>query len=244
MTAASSSLNHGHMTVRAWLKQDHELVPGTEIFRSDRRFAMEAYSASHGQLLLRSNPVDDEHETTIDLLFKPVEAVKICDGYAGLVIRCATVGEAIRIRTSLPGVYADRGDRVFILESQGRSDYVISMAFGWHEGILPRVQGSFFNSADAYLPRWPTGPLFGVSAGFNVASVQDLIDALNPDHHQETRRDRFRYVFVLMTDVGHENRPKISGAGVFLTRADAEEAQTLLAPKVASCWIETLPVAM
>ncbi|GIJ28988.1 hypothetical protein Vqi01_41500 [Micromonospora qiuiae] len=51
-------------------------------------------------------------------------------------------------------------------------------------------------------------------------------------------------VFVLTTDVGSENGPKISGAGVFLTRADAEEAQSLLAAKVAACWIETLPVAM
>ncbi|MET7670191.1 hypothetical protein [Micromonospora luteifusca] len=232
------------MTARAWLKQDHELVPGAEIFRSDRRFALEAYSASHGQLLLRSNPVDDEYETTIDLLFKPVAAVKIRDGFAGLVTRCATVGEATQIMGSLPGVHADHGYRVFVLESEGRSDYVISMAVGWHEGILPRVQGSFFNSADAYMRRWPTDPLDGLNAGFNTAAVQDLVDALNPGHSQQTRRDRFRYVFVLMTDVGHENRPKVSGAGVFLTQEDAEEAQTLLAPKVASCWIETLPVAI
>ena len=232
------------MTLHAWLRQDHELVPGTEIFRSDRRFAMQAYSASHGQLLLRSNPVDDEYETTIDLLFKPVEAVKICDGYAGLVIRCATVGETAQIMASLPGFHPGRDDRVFMLESQGRSDYIISMAFGWHEGILARVQGSFFNSADAYLPRWPTGPLFGVSAGFNVASAQDLVDALNSDDHQQARRNRFRFVFVLMTDVGNENTQEISGAGVFLTRADAEEAQSLLAPKVAACWIETLPVSI
>ncbi|PZV92730.1 hypothetical protein SAMN05443287_108131 [Micromonospora phaseoli] len=232
------------MTSRAWLRQDRELVPGTEIFRSERQFAMEAYSASHRQLLLRSNPVDDEHETTIDLLFKPVEAIKIRDGFAGLVIRCATVSEAAQIMTALPRVSPDRGDRVFMLESQGRSDYVISMAFGWHEGILPRVQGSFFHTADAYLPRWPTGPLFGLNAGFNAAAAQDLVHALNSDDHRPLRRDRFRYVFVLMTDVDSEDRPKISGAGVFLTRADAEQAQSLLAAKVARCWIETLPVAM
>ncbi|MEU7770371.1 hypothetical protein AB0C44_03480 [Micromonospora taraxaci] len=232
------------MTARAWLKQDHELVPGADIFRSNRRFAMEAYSASHGQLLLRSNPVDDEHETTIDLLFKPVAAIKIRDGYAGLVIRCATVGEAGRIMMSLPGVHADHGYRVFILESQGRSDYVVSMAVGWDEGILPRIQGSFFNSADAYMRRWPTDPLDGLNPGFNTAPVQDLVDALNAEHHVQTRRDRFRYVFVLLADVGQDDRPKISGAGVFLTQEDADEAQTLLAPKVASCWIEMLPVAM
>jgi hypothetical protein len=112
------------------------------VFRSDRRFSMEAYSASHSQLLLRSNPVEEDDDTTIDLLFKPVEAVKIRDGYAGLVVRCATSLETNAIIVATPGVRADRGDRVFMLESQDRSDYVISMAFGWREGILSRVQGS------------------------------------------------------------------------------------------------------
>ncbi|MBQ1025010.1 hypothetical protein [Micromonospora sp. C95] len=232
------------MTSSAWLSKDHELVPGTEVFRSERRFAMEAYSASHSQLLLRSDPVDDEHDTTIDLLFKPVRAVKIPAGCTGLAVRCATVDETAQIMTTVPRVRPDLGHRVFMLESQGQSDYVVSMAFGWHEGILPSVQGSFFHTADAYLPRWPTGPLFGLNAGFNAASVQDLIHALNSDADQPARRDRFRYVFVVIADVGTETRPKISGAGVFLTRADAEEARSLLAVKVTSCWIETLPIAM
>ncbi|MFC4147908.1 hypothetical protein ACFO0M_16745 [Micromonospora mangrovi] len=232
------------MTGSSWLRQDHELRPGTAVFRSDRRFALEAYSATHGQLLLRSNP-GREHETTIDLLFKPAEAVKIREGYRGLVVRCATVAEASRIMAALPGIRADLGYRVFLLESEGRSDYVVSMAFGWHEDVLSRVQGSFFHTADAYLPRWPTAPLSGVNPGFNAASVEDLIASLHPDHHQQqARRDRFRDVFVLMTDVGLAHRPEISGIGVFLTRADAEEAKALLAPKVASCWIETLPIAI
>jgi hypothetical protein len=227
-----------------WLTQDHELKPGAVIFRSARRFSMEAYSASHGQLLLRSNPADDEDDTTVDLLFKPVEAVKIRDGYAGLVVRCATTLEANAIMASTPGVHAERGYRVFMLESQGRSDYVISLAFGWHEGILARVQGSFFNTADAHLPRWPTGPLHGLNPGFNVASVQDLVDALASDHDQPTRRDRYRYVFILMVDVGDDVRPHMSGSGVFLTQQDAEAAQAILAPKVRSCWIETLPIVV
>ncbi|WP_433618319.1 hypothetical protein ACQP2P_20785 [Dactylosporangium sp. CA-139114] len=232
------------MVSRRWLTQDHELKPGAVIFRSDRRFSMEAYSASHGQLLLRSNPADDEDDTTIDLLFKPVEAVKLRDGYAGLVVRCATTLEANAIIGSAPGVRADRGDRVFMLESEGRSDYVISMAFGWHEGILSRIQGSFFNTADAHLPRWPTGALDGLNPGFNVASVQELVDALGSDHEQPTRRHRYRYVFVLMVDVGDDVRPHKSGSGVFLTQQDAEAAQAILAPKVPSCWIEMLPVVM
>lgn len=94
------------MTDMAWLNNDRQLPPGTEIFRSDRRFHIEAYTASHGQLLFRSNPNPDggDPETTIDLLFKPIEAVKIRDGYRGLAIRCATVSEAEQIRASLPGI--------------------------------------------------------------------------------------------------------------------------------------------
>jgi hypothetical protein len=228
-----------------WLTQDHELKPGAVIFRSNRRFSMEAYSASHGQLLLRSNPADDEIDTTtIDLLFKPVQAIKIRDGYAGLVVRCATTPEASAILASTPGAQADRGERVFMLDSQGRSDYVVSMAFGWHEGILPRVQGSFFNIADAYLPRWPTGALYGLNAGFNVASVQDLVAALGSNHDQPTGPSRYRYVFVVMVNVGHEERPRVSGSGVFLTQQDAEAAQAILSPKVKSCWIEMLPIVV
>lgn len=226
-----------------WLTQDHELKPGAVVFRSDRRFSMEAYSASHGQLLIRSNPADED-DTTVDLLFKPVEAVKIRDGFPGLVVRCATTLETNAILASTPDVRADRGYRVFMLDSQGRSDYVISMAFGWHEGILSRVQGSFFNTADAYLPRWPTEALYGLNPGFNVASVQDLVDALGSDHDQPIRRDRYRYVFVLMVDVGDDVRPHVAGSGVFLTQQDAEAAQAILAPKVRSCWIEMLPVVV
>jgi hypothetical protein len=241
---AMTARHHGGVTSSVWLKRDHELVPGSEIFRSERRFNLEAYTASHGQLLLRSNPVDEEYETTIDLLFKPVEALKARDGFDGLVISCASDEEASEVVASIPGFQLRHDDRVFILRSQGRSDYVVSMAVGWHEGILPRMQAGFFNTADAYLPRWPTEALFGVNAGFNVASVDDLVAALRSDDDQPARRERFRQVFVVMTDVGTPAEPKTSGSGVFLTRADAEEAHALLEPQVTRCWIETLPIVI
>ncbi len=62
-----------------WLYRDHEMQPGAELFRSDRRFWMEAYSAGHSQLLLRSVDGNDglgrNHETTVEILFKPVDAL-------------------------------------------------------------------------------------------------------------------------------------------------------------------------
>jgi hypothetical protein len=38
--------------------------------------------------------------------------------------------------------------------------------------------------------------------------------------------------------------PEISGAGVFLTAVDAEDARQQIAPQFSHCWIETLPVAL
>jgi hypothetical protein len=233
------------MTDKIWLNKDHQLLPGEEIFRSDRRFFLEAYSASHGQLLFRSicgNDGDNHHETTIDLLFKPTEAIKIQNDCRGLTIRCATTNEAERIKESLPGLDVDSGYRVFLLDSQGTTGYVISMAVGWQEGILHRTQRSFFNNADLYSPTWPTQPLFGVNNGLNEASVHDLIHALKTE--DQARRDRFHMVYVLMTRIDLRDGPDISGAGVFLTEADAHDARAQLAPKVADCWIDILPIAL
>ena len=47
-----------------------------------------------------------------------------------------------------------------------------------------------------------------------------------------------------MTQTGRPNGPEISGAGVFLTPEDAEDARGQLAEQVTDCWIETLPIAL
>lgn len=234
------------MTTRAWLNTDQQLVPGTELFRSDRRFSVEAYSASHSQLLLRSLEGNDglgnHHETTIDLLFKPTDAIKIETGLLGLTVRCAPTDVAEEIKRTLPSIGDSPDNRVFLLDSQGVTGYVISAAVGWREGVLGRTGRGFFNSADIYDPRWPTQPLFGVNPGFNEASAQELIDALTAPN--QARRERFRTVYVLMTRVELHDGPDISGAGVFLTQEDAEDAQAQLAPKVTDCWIEALSIAL
>lgn len=233
------------VTSSAWFNRDHELTPGQELFRSDRRFQIWAYTTSHGQLLLRSSPHygDEgrlEHETTIDVLFKPIEALKLRDWLDGLVIRCASTEEAEQIKISLPDLrWEDL--HVFMLESQGQVDYVVSMAVGWQEGILPRMRQSFYESV---LPheKWPTKELFGVGAGFEVASAQELIDALAEENHPPRRRTRCRHLHVLM--VKPEPGKGAYPAGVFLTEEDAEEARLLFAPKVHHCWIDWVPLAM
>ncbi|MEU8773397.1 hypothetical protein [Streptomyces sp. NPDC048606] len=47
-----------------------------------------------------------------------------------------------------------------------------------------------------------------------------------------------------MTRVVHRDGPEVSGAGVFLTRADAEEARGVITAKSVDCWIEELPIAI
>ncbi|MEU9339467.1 hypothetical protein AB0D49_41080 [Streptomyces sp. NPDC048290] len=235
------------MTDSTWLNKDHQLVPGEELFRSGRGFHLLAYSASHGQLLMRSigRPgTPGEPGTTIDVLFKPAVVVKIRDDYRGLAIRCATAAESEQVKAGYASVSFDREDRVFVLESRGESDYVVAMAVGWTEGVLGRTQQSFFNDFHPAAPIWPSRPLSGVDAGLGVASAQELVDALRSDGNTAIRRERHRRVYVVMTRVIRKDGPVVSGAGVFVTRADAEEAQSVIAAKSVDCWIEELPIAL
>ncbi|MFH8382059.1 hypothetical protein ACH4E7_14080 [Kitasatospora sp. NPDC018058] len=186
----------------------------------------------------------DPADTTIDVLFKPAGVLKIRDDYDGVVIRCATVQEAESIRTAYPGIRFCRDDRVFMLESNGEIDYLVAMAVGWHEGVLSPTRLSFFNDVDAGRPRWPSQPLFGAGPRFNLASVQELTTALGATDDGPVRRERYRDVHVVMTRVDRAGGPGISAAGVFLTEADAEDARPMIAPSVAECWIEIVPIAV
>jgi hypothetical protein len=116
-----------------WLNTEDRFVPGVELFRSDRAFALWAYTVSHSQLLLRTRTTraDGSRQSRIDILFKPVRAMKIRADYDGLVIRCATSAEAERITTE----YSDFRDdaRCLVLESGSSRDYVVADAVGWNE---------------------------------------------------------------------------------------------------------------
>jgi hypothetical protein len=105
------------------------LIPGEEIFRSERDFSVWAYTVSHSQLLLRARVA--EGESRIDVLFKPVEAMKLRTDYAGLVVRCGTAAERDRVlaSTGLDGT----GLRVLVVETAAGFDYVVTGAFGWRE---------------------------------------------------------------------------------------------------------------
>ncbi|MEV6377689.1 hypothetical protein [Micromonospora musae] len=184
-------------------------------------------------------------ETTIDVLFKPVEAVKLRGSLRGLVIRCADSDEAEHVKASLPAVDW-KGLHVFMLQSPDlhQPDYVVSMAVGWHEGVLPRMRQSFFGGGILPGDRWNPTPLHGVGAGLDMAPAQELLDALRADEYPPRRRERHRHVFVLMARYDRADGPTVSGVGVFLTEEDAEEARALYASGIEDCWIEVLPVAV
>ncbi|MFE5808932.1 hypothetical protein [Streptomyces sp. NPDC056491] len=236
------------MTDSTWLNRDRQLIPGKELFRSRRRFHLLAYTASHGQLLLRSVGEPDtpgEPGTTIDLLFKPAAVVKIRAYYRGLAIRCATAAESAQVEADHASVSFGRDDHVFILESRGESDYVVAMAVDWTEGVLGRTQQSFFHNFHPTRPIvWPSRPLPGVDAGLDIASAQELVDALCAEENTTIRRERHRHVHVVMTRIIRPEGPDVTGAGVFLTRADAEEARAVIAATSLDCWIEELPIAI
>ncbi|MFD8867060.1 hypothetical protein ACFV1F_22325 [Streptomyces sp. NPDC059590] len=133
--------NHQHhwedprMLTPAWLNTKDRFVPGTELFRSDRAFTVWAYTISHSQLLLRTRTtmVDGSCSSRIDVVFKPVQAMKVRIEYDGLVIRCATEAEVERIKAENTGTDGDA--RCLILETEDDQDYVITHAVGWHEDM-------------------------------------------------------------------------------------------------------------
>jgi hypothetical protein len=117
------------MQTEAWLNRDSQFIPGEEIFRSERDFSVWAYTVSHSQLLLRARAAD--RQSRIDVLFKPVEAMKLRTEYEGLIVRCGTAAERARVlaSTGLDG----KALRVLVVETAAGFDYVVSGAVGWRE---------------------------------------------------------------------------------------------------------------
>jgi hypothetical protein len=147
------------MQSRAWLKDDDQFAPGRELFRSERRFSIWAYALSHSQLLLRAEQPPAEHrQSRIDLLFKPVGALKTRMDYDGLTLRCATTEEREHILQETGS--ADH-NRVFVIESGAALDYVVAGAVGWQEDDQDNREPSalaFFAGATDPTRLLPFGP--------------------------------------------------------------------------------------
>ena len=235
------------MTARTWLNTDRQLEPGAELYRSERRFSLWAYTVSHGQLLLRSpQGTDPLRDTTIDVLFKPVTAMKVPGQFSGLAIRCATEEETSLAEQDVPAGIG-RDERVLVLEGDGTLGYVICMGVGWHEGVLEPTQPSFFADHAPDAPAWARTPLFGVDAGLagNVATPEELITALTSEESAPEERAKHRYVYVVMIRLNTgTGAPHVGAAGAFLTRDEAQTACDRLQAKADACWIEATPLAV
>lgn len=115
--------------IEAWLNRDSQLIPGQEIFRSGRTFSVWAFTVSHSQLLLRARAAAGQ--SRIDVLFKPVEAMKLRAVYDGLVVRCGT--DAERDGVLAPTGLGGKGLQVLVIEMTAGFDYVVTGAVGLRE---------------------------------------------------------------------------------------------------------------
>ncbi|MGW2306412.1 hypothetical protein [Actinomadura luteofluorescens] len=126
------------MSVRVWLNESDQFVPGSELFRSDRSFTVWAYTVSHSQLLLRTRTTErgGVRSSRIDVVFKPVRAMKVRTEYSdGLVIRCADQEETEHIYAESGNVEPGVGAHCLILETGNDRDYVVAHAVGWAEDM-------------------------------------------------------------------------------------------------------------
>jgi hypothetical protein len=206
-----------------WLNRPDQFSPGAELFRSDRTFQLTAYSATHSQLLLSSR--FEAGGTMIEVLFKPVEAVRVQECYRGLVIACATAAEAAAIGAGISDYgYRASSARTYVLRSQGVEGYVVCPAVGWREGVLPRMQQSLFHQFSPHDTAWPREPLGGVDGGLSVASPAEAARAVVDGLPDGARRDNYRTVYVLCASGDSDERLPVR---VFLTEEDGAEAARL-----------------
>ncbi|MEV0623983.1 hypothetical protein AB0I81_62460 [Nonomuraea sp. NPDC050404] len=242
------------VTSNTWVSARTPVASGTEILNSDRAFYWLAHSPTHSRILLRSSAYPDPNwpdaqgrnwDTTLDILFAGVDTLKIRSHYEGLNITTASSAETVRIKESTPSIELDDA-LVFVLQSQGETDYVVASGVGWRDDVLNPVRHSHFTHVDPDQPFWPTQALDHIYPSSHAASVEDLIAALAAHPATRPHRERHRWAFLVMTrvDRGLQKIPDISGAGVFLTRQDAEDAVALISPHVAACWIEDVPIAI
>ncbi|MGW4295313.1 hypothetical protein ACWEH1_19965 [Micromonospora chersina] len=236
------------MTSGEWLHKDEHFRPGEELFRSEREFVVWSYSATHGQLLLRADRLprgQSRLPTTVEVLFRPIEAVQIRATYRGLVIRCATAEEAARIgRNHADDPYCSGEARVLILQNAEGTGYVVTGAVGWREGVLSHLQPSLFNRFQPYVPSWPVKPLTGVGGELEVASPQQVAEAFLAGLPEGAPRERHHTVHLLTAIVERDGRRHRYNLGVFLTEADAEEAKRIIESQVSQCWIEPVAVVL
>jgi hypothetical protein len=120
-------------------------------YSSPRTFHLWRAEVGHGQLLLRANKSPTE-TSRIDLLFKPVRALKLRSTLAGIEIRLADRAE-MEATAADSGETLTNGLHAYIVESGSFRGYVVAMAFfaAEDEGDYGDPSQLFIEAAD--LPR-------------------------------------------------------------------------------------------
>ncbi|WP_327235486.1 hypothetical protein OG349_17445 [Streptomyces sp. NBC_01317] len=101
------------------------------LYESDRDFEVWSFSASHRQLILRSNPDRIARTATrVEIYFGHVEFMSIRSAYRGVAIAEADLEEASSVAEKLPSGL--RGGGAYLIEGDLRS-FVISARPAWRE---------------------------------------------------------------------------------------------------------------
>jgi hypothetical protein len=102
------------------------------LVRFDRKFQIWLYSASHGQLLLRSTKTERE-VTQIDVLFKNVALIQLPAIFQDLAISEITQEEFLVANLSLGSLSAE-GRRYFRLDGHNWRGIVVAGHVSWVDG--------------------------------------------------------------------------------------------------------------
>jgi hypothetical protein len=230
-----------------WYGTPHVLRPGAEVFSLARPFLLEAFAASHSQLLLFSPRGDDGQpgpDTRVDVLFTPVRAMKVREWYDSLTVRCADAAQTAAVLAEHPGLTLHDDDHVFLIDGGG---HVIAMAVGYHEDQRPNLKTSAFAErwVDPDGPPWRRPPLSGLNRGLHhqAPTPDEFAAALDAPPVPVAARNKVGSLFVVM--LRFDETTDATAVGAFVTRSEAEEflaAEAVRAP--ARRWIESVPVTV
>jgi hypothetical protein len=117
----------------------------TPLLNSNRTFQLWSARAGHGLLLLRSNKSGAD-DTRIDVLFKPVAALKLRTSLNGLLVREAGLEE----RAAIEREVGSSGDveGAFVIESGDFTGYLVASVFASHEDHGDYNSPSYFDGVD------------------------------------------------------------------------------------------------
>lgn len=117
-----------------------------EVVRSERRFELWLYTASHSQLLIRSR-YDPASTERIEVLFKGVEWMALPSDLSGLAVTqlSAAAGSALLTEMGAPIARSQYSDgHVYLLEAEGSRGTVVAAAAFVHRDHLPPDEPSGF----------------------------------------------------------------------------------------------------